>query len=235
VTTFHLPIIRTQPSWSGSQLAHALRLAQTWTASDGQPRLVDERVHTPHKAIRRITRPPAELSGASQSDRRSSVAAPIHSDSESPRVPATQCILAAPLRGFLLVNTERMESDSAQRSAVNVGLITLPIGLVLVAAPSRSGRLLRLGDHPGALRAIGTADLVLVPGLLAGRRRWQWMTARAGLNLVIAAHCLRLARRDDAVGAKVGALAMVVATVTDIRTIVALRRGSDGSALASSR
>jgi hypothetical protein len=36
-------------------VAHALRLAQTWTAWDGQPRLVDERVYTPHKAIRRIT------------------------------------------------------------------------------------------------------------------------------------------------------------------------------------
>jgi hypothetical protein len=36
-------------------VAHALRLAQTWTAWDGQPRLVDDRVYTPHKAIRRIT------------------------------------------------------------------------------------------------------------------------------------------------------------------------------------
>ncbi len=35
-------------------VAHALRLAQTWTSWDGQPRLVDERVYTPHKAIRRI-------------------------------------------------------------------------------------------------------------------------------------------------------------------------------------
>jgi hypothetical protein len=36
-------------------VAHALRRAQTWTAWDGHPRLVDDRVYTPHKAIRRIT------------------------------------------------------------------------------------------------------------------------------------------------------------------------------------
>jgi hypothetical protein len=31
-----------------------LRLAETWTAWDGQPRPIDGRVYTPHKAIRRI-------------------------------------------------------------------------------------------------------------------------------------------------------------------------------------
>ena len=35
-------------------VAHALRLAGTWTAWDGRPRAVDGRLYTPHKAIRRL-------------------------------------------------------------------------------------------------------------------------------------------------------------------------------------
>jgi serine acetyltransferase len=50
------------------------------------------------------------------------------------------------------------------------------------------------------------------------------MTARGGLNVVIAAYCLWLVRREGTVGAKVGAAAMVAATIADSRTIVALRR-----------
>ncbi|MBO0517653.1 hypothetical protein J0695_38770 [Streptomyces beijiangensis] len=33
---------------------HVLRLASTWTHWDGRPRPVDDRVYTPHKAIRRV-------------------------------------------------------------------------------------------------------------------------------------------------------------------------------------
>ena len=35
-------------------VAHALRLADTWTAWDGKPIAVEDRVYTPHKAIRRL-------------------------------------------------------------------------------------------------------------------------------------------------------------------------------------
>ena len=35
-------------------VAHALRLAETWTAWDGQPVTVDGRIYTPHKAVRRL-------------------------------------------------------------------------------------------------------------------------------------------------------------------------------------
>jgi hypothetical protein len=117
-----------------------------------------------------------------------------------------------------------MNQTSAQRSATSVGVITLFIGITLVAVPSRVARILRTGDHPAALRIIGISDLALVPGLLGGGRRSEWMTARAILNLVIAVYCLRLVRREGVLGAKLGAAAMVIATVADGRTIVALRR-----------
>jgi hypothetical protein len=32
-----------------------LELTQTWTSWDGEPRVVDDRVYSPHKAIRRVT------------------------------------------------------------------------------------------------------------------------------------------------------------------------------------
>lgn len=35
-------------------VAHALSLAETWTAWDGKPVLVEGRAYTPHKAIRRL-------------------------------------------------------------------------------------------------------------------------------------------------------------------------------------
>jgi len=116
------------------------------------------------------------------------------------------------------------QRSAAQRSAQQVGVTTLIIGTVLVAIPSRAGELLRVGDHPLELRAIGAADLVLVPGLLRGRRPLRWMIARVGLNLVIASYCLWLARREGSVGAKIGMAAMIAATAADGRTIAALRR-----------
>ena len=117
-----------------------------------------------------------------------------------------------------------MDSESARRSAAVVGMATLPIGAAILLAPERVGRSLELGDHPVALRVIGAADLALVPGLLAGRRRLPWMVARAGLNVAIAAYCTHLARSEGNVGPKIAASALMFATAADTRTILALRR-----------
>ena len=35
-------------------VAHVLELAETWGAWDGRPCPIDDRVYTPHKAIRRV-------------------------------------------------------------------------------------------------------------------------------------------------------------------------------------
>jgi hypothetical protein len=37
-----------------TMVGHVLRLAATWTAWDGRPSHIDDRVYTPHKAIRRV-------------------------------------------------------------------------------------------------------------------------------------------------------------------------------------
>lgn len=118
-----------------------------------------------------------------------------------------------------------MITDSLARwdAATTVGALTLPIGASLLVAPAQAARLMRFGDDPGALRAIGLADLALVPGLLAGRHRWQWMTARVALNLTIAAYCVRRGRRHRAPGAKLGALAMGLVSLDDGRRVAALR------------
>lgn len=114
-----------------------------------------------------------------------------------------------------------------ERAASGVGLVTLVIGVVLLLAPRQTGRLLRFGEREASLRVIGLADLALVPGLLRGRPRWPWMAARGALNVVIAGYCLRLARREGVVGAKVGAGAMVFLTLADGSVARRLRQRSE--------
>jgi hypothetical protein len=50
------------------------------------------------------------------------------------------------------------------------------------------------------------------------------MAARVGLNLLIAAYCLLLARRGGGIGVKIVIAGMIAATIGDGRTIVALRQ-----------
>lgn len=123
-----------------------------------------------------------------------------------------------------------MDLTSAEQAAKRVGMITLPLRLALVTVPVRAGRFLRVGEHPTALRLIGLLDLALVPGLLFDAGRWQWLTARAGLNLGIAAYCLRVVRREQAPGAAVAVAAMLAATAADTQAILVLHRGQPRSA-----
>ncbi len=119
-----------------------------------------------------------------------------------------------------------MDPAAAKRAANQVGLLTLPLGLALVAAPAPLGRFLRVGAHPVALRTIGTLDLALVPGLILDGGRWPWLAARAGLNVGIGSYCLHLVQRERAPGAVVGILAMLAATVADVRAISSLYRST---------
>ena len=106
-----------------------------------------------------------------------------------------------------------------------VGCVTLAAGVALVAAPGRVGAAVGLTGRDAELRAVGAADLALVPGLLLGRPRWPWMAGRAALNLAQAAYFAGVAGRSSSPGvvrATAGALAGL--TAVDGPTALALRR-----------
>jgi len=115
-----------------------------------------------------------------------------------------------------------MEAQEADRAATRVGLVTVLIGAALTVAPQKMSRVLRFGGHARAVQVVGLADMALVPGLVFAQRKGNWMAARAALNLLIAAYCTHLARKEDLQGPKIGAVAMLIATITDAPAILAL-------------
>lgn len=112
-----------------------------------------------------------------------------------------------------------------ERMPAFVGCATLAIGGALVVAPRLATGPLGLDGQNAALRLIGAADLVLVPGLLTGRPRWPWMVGRAALNLAMAAYLRGVAPQSPApVRARAGAAALLGLTVVDGATGMVLRR-----------
>ena len=106
-----------------------------------------------------------------------------------------------------------------------VGCVTFAAGAGLVAAPARTTGFLGLTEQDTAIRLVGLADLVLVPGLLGGRPRWPWMVGRAALNLAQAAYFLGVAPQSSApVRVKATAGALLALTVADGATARSLRR-----------
>lgn len=106
-----------------------------------------------------------------------------------------------------------------------VGCVTLVVGAVAVAAPGRVTGALGLQGQDTAMRAVGAADLVLVPGLLRGTPRWPWMVGRAALNLAQAAYVQAVAPQSSSPGAlQSGAGVLAGLTVVDAATALALRR-----------
>ena len=112
-----------------------------------------------------------------------------------------------------------------ERMPAFAGYATLAIGAALVAAPRAVTGPLGLEGQEDAVRAIGVADLALVPGLLRGSPRWPWMLARAALNVADAAYLHRTAPRSSNPAAmKAGAALMLGLTAVDGTTALALRR-----------
>jgi hypothetical protein len=105
-----------------------------------------------------------------------------------------------------------MDAESAASASRLAGLITLATGVGLTLAPDRVGRLVGI-DDPRTARLIGVGDLVLAPGLVAGRPRWPWMAARAAANLPMAAVFLSSPHRS----ARATGVALLGLTVNDVR------------------
>ena len=102
----------------------------------------------------------------------------------------------------------------AERAATTAGLVTVVVGVALTLGPARCGQPIGMADHPSVMRAIGITDLLVAPGLLAGRPRWPWLLARAALNAGLVAGAMKyrgeLGDRNSRVGAGTFALLTVV-------------------------
>jgi hypothetical protein len=112
-----------------------------------------------------------------------------------------------------------------ERLPLVTGCVTLATGVALAAAPRLLTGPFGLDGQEAAVRAIGVSDLVLVPGLLAGRPRWPWMVARAAFDVPVAAWLHAVAGRSSspkALEVAAGLLAGLV--VVDGATALALHR-----------
>ena len=109
--------------------------------------------------------------------------------------------------------------------AAGVGLVSLGIGLALSFAPDRTAALIGWGERVRLARVIGAADLVVGLGLLLGRRRSEWMVARALLNAVMAfIYAWVLAKGTPERGRVIGGLGLMSAlTANDYLLSLRLR------------
>ena len=112
-----------------------------------------------------------------------------------------------------------------KRLPVFVGCVTLAAGAGLALAPSRVTGPLGLEGQDMAVRAVGLADLVLVPGLLRGRPRWPWMVGRAALNVATAGYLHGVAPQSSSPGVLNGGAGLLLGlTAVDGFAGLALRR-----------
>ena len=109
-----------------------------------------------------------------------------------------------------------MRPEAAHRSATVAGVVTAPVGVALLARPRLAAV---AGVAPGTARAIGSADLAVAVGLLAGRPRWPWSAARAAANVPTAAV---LVRAGTPVGRAL-AVALIGLTCVDAAAALTLR------------
>jgi hypothetical protein len=106
-----------------------------------------------------------------------------------------------------------------------IARMTLVAGGALLVSPRTFTRVLGLDDQRLAMRAIGLADLMLVPGLHSGDSPAAWMTARGALSLAQGAYLSGVAPRAAKPRlATVGAFTMFGLSIADAVTAARLRQ-----------
>lgn len=116
---------------------------------------------------------------------------------------------------------------SVENTPKMIAGITLVAGAALAASPGSLTGLLGLQDQQLPVRAIGVADLLLVPGLFRGRSASNWMVARCALSLAQGAYFHGIAARCARPGlAKATAFTLFGLSAADITTAATLSRSS---------
>lgn len=109
------------------------------------------------------------------------------------------------------------DHPAVRRLATTAGTVTSIAGTALLGAPDRVGPVIGLTSKRDA-RLVGALDLALAPGLLWGRPRWPWLTARAVSNVATAGFVLRRAADGSSRrNARVFSVALGLATLADAR------------------
>jgi uncharacterized membrane protein len=129
-------------------------------------------------------------------------------------------------------------SRGLRRTSRLLGLASLGLGGALLGDPAGVARLTGVDDSPtaiGVLTAVGARELLVVPGLLAGRPRWSWLrVAGDAMDLAAMGIALRDRRGDRARRLRNATIAVGVLTGADVLTALASLRSRRGSATAIS-
>ena len=116
-------------------------------------------------------------------------------------------------------------SGPVEQAPTVVGAITLVAGGALLAAPQVYTQRAGMPDQALGVRAVGLADLLLVPGLLRGRPRWPWMVGRSAVSLMQATYLHGVTARSSSPGVvRASAATLLGLAATDLATALALRR-----------